>query len=504
MYKLRFYLFFQLIGNSGGLLRLQISETFPGGCSTASSSDQEESSATGPRSLGNLPLLLRRKDSAREAVSDDEEYHRGGKAVPSLLPPMPATLHTRGNSADSSLNAAAAAEEDEGDPMPPRHKRPSPKKRAPYQQPQPPSSSPQRKSRQVNLSGTEELHLSERDISAFLHPALDELRKSIKQHNIRRGQVDVAGAVFRAVVGYLGTIEMPGKKDPDSDSSSSRLLNIRHCIRRLRVEKKVHTTVLMCIFADKVALLNHHGKKLAGYPAEEISFCGMCTDDKRFFGLVTSRVRKTVEEEEEEAEGDEVEEESSSCHVFMTETVSDPQERTRRAAAFRFDNSDADCSEGDLPEFPDDADPIIKVIMSVFGGGGDASSAPPVGLSPAAASQRSSSSNGGDSGISGGAQQQQQASAAPAMRLDHLEEEEEMSIGSGSGAARSLRPPSFSNSALGEASFQDTGNFLLLCILDCKQNEGLVCICQVFVKYSRSKTAFMNQPTFGLVRRNKK
>ena len=61
------------------------------------------------------------------------------------------------------------------------------------------------------MSGTEELHLTERDISSFLHPTLDELRKSIKQHNIRRGRVDVGGAVMRAVVGYLGTIEMPEK-----------------------------------------------------------------------------------------------------------------------------------------------------------------------------------------------------------------------------------------------------------------------------------------------------
>ena len=52
--------------------------------------------------------------------------------------------------------------------------------------------------------------LTERDISSFLHPTLDELRKSIKLQNKTYGlQVDLDSAVMKVVVGYLGTIEMP-------------------------------------------------------------------------------------------------------------------------------------------------------------------------------------------------------------------------------------------------------------------------------------------------------
>ena len=47
--------------------------------------------------------------------------------------------------------------------------------------------------------------------------------------------------------------------------------------------------VLMAIFQDKIMLINHHGVKLAEYPADQVSFCGQGTDNKQFFGLVTSR-----------------------------------------------------------------------------------------------------------------------------------------------------------------------------------------------------------------------
>ena len=47
--------------------------------------------------------------------------------------------------------------------------------------------------------------------------------------------------------------------------------------------------VLLCIFPERIVLINHHGLKLAEYMADNISFCGVYTDDRRFFGLVTSQ-----------------------------------------------------------------------------------------------------------------------------------------------------------------------------------------------------------------------
>ena len=57
---------------------------------------------------------------------------------------------------------------------------------------------------------------------------------------------------------------------PKGVGQSGGLQEIRNCIRRLRVEKKVHTLVLFCIFPSQVVLINHHGLKLAVFPAENI------------------------------------------------------------------------------------------------------------------------------------------------------------------------------------------------------------------------------------------
>lgn len=61
----------------------------------------------------------------------------------------------------------------------------------------------------LDLNGGQELILTERDINSFLHPTLDELRKSFKLQNKAGLQIDLSAAVMKAVVGYLGTIEMP-------------------------------------------------------------------------------------------------------------------------------------------------------------------------------------------------------------------------------------------------------------------------------------------------------
>ena len=79
--------------------------------------------------------------------------------------------------------------------------------------------------------------------------------------------------------------------------------------------------VLMAIFEEKIILINHHGVKLAEYPATQVSFCGKSPDNKQFFGLVTTR------KEEEDTF-------STSCHVFMTEAVTSEEEMKRRATAF--------------------------------------------------------------------------------------------------------------------------------------------------------------------------
>lgn len=82
-------------------------------------------------------------------------------------------------------------------------------------------------------------------------------------------------------------------------------------MRRLRVEKKVHTLVMLRVWgprpgataavggagaahalsgssSGKITLTSPAGANLARFPARRVVFCGAYADDARFFGLVTS------------------------------------------------------------------------------------------------------------------------------------------------------------------------------------------------------------------------
>ena len=47
---------------------------------------------------------------------------------------------------------------------------------------------------------------------------------------------------------------------------------LRNAVRRLRVEQRVHTLVLMVVDSQGVILTNTAGKQLAFYPADRIAF----------------------------------------------------------------------------------------------------------------------------------------------------------------------------------------------------------------------------------------
>ena len=124
-------------------------------------------------------------------LSDNEEYMVPPPALPVNLR---GPLHFRGNSADSTLTEASEILNNG-----PRPRRVSPRKKVAAKMKGP---------QKLELQGGQELVMTEREISSFLHPTLDELRKSIKL-NKQGLSVDLSLAVTKAVVGYLGTIEMP-------------------------------------------------------------------------------------------------------------------------------------------------------------------------------------------------------------------------------------------------------------------------------------------------------
>ncbi|XP_067128151.1 regulator of G-protein signaling loco-like isoform X2 [Centruroides vittatus] len=196
---------------------------------------------------------------------------------------------------------------------------------------------------------------TEQDLNDILYPS-----NFFRQVQNEENEEPNDSVILKAVVGYLGTIEMP--KEPQLPSS--RLQTIRSCIRRLRIEKKVHTLVLLCVYPESVVLTNPHGLTLAEFPAEKITFSGVYADDKKFFGLVTSHGTSSDEMSEGSHEGPVSV--SSSCHVFMVDTkLLLHHQHIKRAKAFRI-SCTPDPVTNKCREFPESADSILQAIVSLY------------------------------------------------------------------------------------------------------------------------------------------
>ena len=200
----------------------------------------------------------------------------------------------------------------------------------------------------------------------------DEMNKMLcynkHESSVSSNEEDVhCRALLRAVVGYLGTIEMP--KEPQIPGA--QLQSIKNCIRRLRIEKKVHTTILLAVYPDGVKLVKINGEILAEFPAEKIVFCGVYSDNKSFFGLVTSSGSDSnnglMKNHELDLYQDDNQpnvnqpnvESSNSCHVFLTSPPSTHQKHYRRAKAFGI-KCTLDPVNGNCLEFPG------TIISSLF------------------------------------------------------------------------------------------------------------------------------------------
>lgn len=124
----------------------------------------------------------------------------------------------------------------------------------------------------------------------------------------------------KALVGYLGTIEIPKQLLPNS-----RLQTVCSCIRKLRQEKRTPTAVLMTILPACLTLKNVNNQVLAIYPSNRVVYISSSTDkESRYFGLVTSAVLENRDDFnsrflwEDKDKNTEIEI-SNSCHVFVTD-----------------------------------------------------------------------------------------------------------------------------------------------------------------------------------------
>ena len=201
------------------------------------------------------------------------------------------------------------------------------------------------------------------ELSNILYPSLQPHMAQPMPNNLPLHEDDSdhsAEPNLRVLVGYIGSIEMPR----DANVPSSRLQSIRSAVRRLRVEHRIHTLVLMEVFVGGIKLSNAMGSVIAHYAAEKVAFSGLCPDDNRFFGIVTLHSSSSEEGSEYGSQDDAVT--STSCHVFMV----DLELRAHATHAQKARNFGVQCTadsrgQGCL-EFPRSATVILKQVAKLY------------------------------------------------------------------------------------------------------------------------------------------
>lgn len=186
---------------------------------------------------------------------------------------------------------------------------------------------------------------------------------------------------YRAVVGYLGTIEMPKQI-----ATNSKVQTVRSCIRKMRQEKRQHTIVLMQILPNCLKLYNSENALIAKYPSNRLVFVSSnnsnssgsgnnqpsvsayVENDTRFFGLVTSSGYHVESQREwlanSASNADNII--SNSCHVFVIDTkLIDHSAHFQRAEQFSIVCTNDPISNGCL-EFPHSSEYVVNLIRSMY------------------------------------------------------------------------------------------------------------------------------------------
>nr|XP_009301361.1 regulator of G-protein signaling 12 isoform X3 [Danio rerio] len=110
------------------------------------------------------------------------------------------------------------------------------------------------------------------------------------------------------IVGYINSMELELVM---SQTEEDALQVIRQCISKIGIEQKTHSLVLMKVKCNCVQLCDDRDVVLASYPAENLALCVICTEDSRFFGLVSIDSTKNIDT------GRQTSTLKTLCHVFF-------------------------------------------------------------------------------------------------------------------------------------------------------------------------------------------
>ena len=167
--------------------------------------------------------------------------------------------------------------------------------------------------------------------------------------------ISLSSSELQVVVGYSGSVEMP------SDAprlAGSRLQSIRGAVNRLRATNRARSLVVMDISADGIRLTDAMCRVVACYVTSRIAFCGICPEDRRFFGIVMTSGEYRGAHCENAT--------SSSCHVFMVDPdIAEHHKHARIAARFGL-NCTMDLDTPRCLEFPLSAVPVISFLGRLY------------------------------------------------------------------------------------------------------------------------------------------
>nr|XP_055052352.1 regulator of G-protein signaling 12 isoform X4 [Misgurnus anguillicaudatus] len=163
------------------------------------------------------------------------------------------------------------------------------------------------------------------------------------------------------VVGYINSMELELVM---SQSEEKALQAIRECISQIGIKQKTHSLVMMKIKCNCVQLCDEKDAVLASYPAESLALCVVCTEDSRFFGLVSIDSTKN---------GDDVTKTGSLktlCHVFFVDPeLYDHKEHQSIVGHFGIPCTPDPDTKGclEFPQTPHSISQFVSVLYSDIG-----------------------------------------------------------------------------------------------------------------------------------------
>eukprot|EP00794_Sanderia_malayensis_P005224 gene5224-5881_t len=171
-------------------------------------------------------------------------------------------------------------------------------------------------------------------------------------------------SIYRVIVGYIRTIELPG----GCSLTSASLEAVSNVVGGLNLtSKKINKRLLMNISPGGAVLINPGGKDIV-YPVNMLAFACSCPYDSRCFGIVT---RKVLNEDHRKLRRASNSRKSSvtqvhSCHVFIVDSeLSLHCKHKQLASNFGF-SCTPDAQTNTCKEFPMNSSDILFALNSVL------------------------------------------------------------------------------------------------------------------------------------------